>query len=212
VNRLAVADRLDRRVDGWIRTAREDIFAPIGKEVMELWSILNPDADLKLTGIALTGGTKLRRSVALNLADGDVALPTGKNSSAVLSTGQRNALSLATYLPRATQPESPFGFLILDDPIHAFDTGRVRYLAQHLMTLAERFQVVVFTHDDRLWRELRGLRRPGPGTGRSRYARKRRTAARHQPCAAGAGRGPAAVQVARRATTRARCRWPQRLL
>ncbi|MET8152840.1 hypothetical protein ACIBSW_21925 [Actinoplanes sp. NPDC049668] len=157
VDRLAVADRLDRRVDGWIRTAREDIFAPIGNEVMELWSILNPDADLKLTGIALTGGTKLRRSVALNLADGDVALPTGKNSSAVLSTGQRNALSLATYLPRATQPGSPFGFLILDDPIHAFDKGRVRYLAQHLMTLAERFQVVVFTHDDRLWRELRGL-------------------------------------------------------
>ena len=59
--------------------------------------------------------------------------------------------------PRATQPESPFGFLILDDPIHAFDTWRVRYLARHLMTLAERFQVVVFTHDDRLWRELRGL-------------------------------------------------------
>jgi hypothetical protein len=155
--RLAAAERLDRRVDQWIRTARQDIFTPIGKEVMELWSVLNPDADLKLTGIALTGGTKIRRSVALDLADGDVALPTGKNSSAVLSTGQRNALSLATYLPRATQPESPFGFLILDDPIHAFDTWRVRYLARHLMTLAERFQVVVFTHDDRLWRELRGL-------------------------------------------------------
>ncbi|MEV4715025.1 hypothetical protein [Micromonospora sp. NPDC049374] len=157
LTRLAVAERLDRRVDRWIRTARADIFTPIAKEVMELWSVLNPDADLKLTGIALTGGTKMRRSVALDLADGEVALPTGKNNSAVLSTGQRNALSLATYLPRATQPESPFGFLILDDPIHAFDTWRVRYLARHLMTLAERFQVVVFTHDDRLWRELRGL-------------------------------------------------------
>jgi hypothetical protein len=157
VTRLAVANKLDAKVDYWIRTAREEIFAPIGKEVMTLWSILNPDADLKLTGIALAGGTKIRRTVALDLADGDVALPTGKNSSAVLSTGQRNALSLATYLPRATQPGSPFGFLILDDPIHAFDTWRVRYLARHLLTLAERFQIVVFTHDDRLWRELRGL-------------------------------------------------------
>ncbi|WP_328383642.1 hypothetical protein OHQ88_14095 [Micromonospora zamorensis] len=157
LTRLAVAERLDRKVDRWIRTAREDIFAPIGEEVMGLWSVLNPDADLKLTGISLTGGTKMRRSVALDLVDGDVALPAGKNSSAILSTGQRNALSLATYLPRAIQPESPFGFLILDDPIHAFDTWRVRYLARHLMTLAERFQVVVFTHDDRLWRELRGL-------------------------------------------------------
>ncbi|GIE36140.1 hypothetical protein Ait01nite_091850 [Actinoplanes italicus] len=153
--RLNVVERLDRRVSQWIKTAREEIFAPIAKEVTELWSVLNPDADLKLNGIALAGGTKIRRTVTLDLADGSMALPTGKDSSAVLSTGQRNALSLATYLPRATQPESPFGFLILDDPIHAFDTGRVRYLAKHLMTLAERFQVVVFTHDDRLWRELR---------------------------------------------------------
>ncbi|RZU77135.1 hypothetical protein EV384_5849 [Micromonospora kangleipakensis] len=155
--RLVVAERLHRKVDGWLRTAREDIFEPIGEEVIELWSILNSDADLKLTEIALTGGTQRRRGVTLGLADGDVALPTGKNSSAVLSTGQRNALSLATYLPRATQQKSPFGFLILDDPIHAFDTWRVRYLAAHLLKLAERFQVVVFTHDDRLWRELRGL-------------------------------------------------------
>jgi hypothetical protein len=157
VIRLGVAERLSRKVDGWIRSTREEIFAPIGEEVINLWSLLNPDADLKLTGIALAGGTQQQRKVALNLADGDVELPTSGNSAAVLSTGQRNALSLATYLPRSTQPESPFGFLILDDPIHAFDSDRVRYLAQHLIELSQRFQVIVFTHDDRLWRELRAL-------------------------------------------------------
>ncbi|MDI1463355.1 hypothetical protein QEZ54_20440 [Catellatospora sp. KI3] len=155
--RLAVAERLNRRVDTWLRTSREEIFGPIGTQVKQLWAVLNSDTDLRLIDIALTGGTQRQRSVALALADGDVVVPAGRNSSAVLSTGQRNALSLATYLPRATQPESPFGFLILDDPIHAFDTWRVRYLAAHLLELATRFQVVVFTHDDRLWREFRAF-------------------------------------------------------
>ncbi|MEV0459258.1 hypothetical protein [Catellatospora methionotrophica] len=155
--RLAVAERLNRKVDTWLRTAREEIFEPIGNQVKQLWAVLNSDADLRLVDIALTGGTQRQRSVALALADGDVAVPAGRHSSAVLSTGQRNALSLATYLPRATQPESPFGFLVLDDPIHAFDSWRVRYLAAHLLELATHRQVVVFTHDDRLWREIRAF-------------------------------------------------------
>ena len=178
MHRLAVAEKLDRKVDQWIWTAREEIFAPIGRDVVELWAVLNPDADLKLTGIALAGGTKIRRTVALDLADGDMVLPDRKNSAAVLSTGQRNALSLATYLPRATQPASPFGFLILDDPIHAFDTWRVRYLARHLVTLSKRFQVVVFTHDDRLWRET-------PGAGRGPDALSAGPARRWAPSGAG---------------------------
>ncbi len=157
LDRLQVANRLNDRVDKWLKTARADIFEPIGEQVKELWTVLNSDADLKLTDISLRGGTQRQMGVTLGLVDGGVALPAGKNSSAVLSTGQRNALSLATYLPRATQPQSPFGFLVLDDPIHAFDTWRVRYLADCLLKLSERFQVVVFTHDDRLWQALRAI-------------------------------------------------------
>ena len=76
----------------------------------------------------------------------------------MLSTGQRNALTLATYLPRATRArESPFRFLVLDDPIHALDGSRVRYLARVLVTLSKAFQIIVLTHDDRLWYELQAL-------------------------------------------------------
>src|SRR5262249_38716562 len=41
------------------------------------------------------------------------------------------------------------------DPIHAFDGERVRYLAAELAGLAKTYQVIVFTHDDRLWHALR---------------------------------------------------------
>jgi hypothetical protein len=81
--------------------------------------------------------------------------PSGRGSTAVAVSGWCDSGVSSRAWPAAGS--HTFGFLILDDPIHAFDTWRVRYLAEHLVALAERFQVVLFTHDDRLWRELRGL-------------------------------------------------------
>jgi hypothetical protein len=101
---MTTADRINYKVDQWLRATREEIFEPIGEQVRQIWSVLNSDTDLRLTKIGLTGGTQRQRKVQLDLASGDLAIPAGKNNSAILSTGQRNALSLATYLPRATQP------------------------------------------------------------------------------------------------------------
>ncbi|MGC9671428.1 hypothetical protein ACNTMW_33395 [Planosporangium sp. 12N6] len=155
--RAKTADRLAKKVDGWIKTTRTDVFEPIGDQVTEIWAALNSDADLELNGISLAGGVRQAGKVNIDLSASGTSVPAKTNKPAVLSTGQRNVLSLATYLPRATQPHSPFRFLVLDDPIHAFDDWRVRYLAKYLVALADRYQIIIFTHDDRLWRELRSL-------------------------------------------------------
>jgi hypothetical protein len=107
--------------------------------------------------VLLGGGTRRAGKIDIELSLGDVSIPVSPSAANILSTGQRNALALATYFPRATQPGSPFGFLILDDPVHSFDRWRVRYLARILNELAETRQVVVFTHDERLWHEVRAL-------------------------------------------------------
>jgi hypothetical protein len=85
LTKLAVADRLHRLVDGWLRAARAAIFEPIGEQIADVWAALNSDSDLKLTDISLKGGTQQQRWVSLGLADGDVPLPTGKAGQAVLS-------------------------------------------------------------------------------------------------------------------------------
>jgi hypothetical protein len=157
LDRAVAANSLSKTVEQWIKDTRDGIFGPIGTQVVQIWSDLNADADLKLTGLSLTGGVRQARKVDVTLSADGTPVSDGASNAAILSTGQRNALSLAAYLPRATQPASPFGFLVLDDPIHAFDVWRVRYLAKHLVSLAERYQIIVFTHDDRLWRELRAL-------------------------------------------------------
>jgi hypothetical protein len=69
-------------------------------------------------------------------------------SLSMLSAGQRNAFLLAPLL--ATIESGPFGFLVLDDPVHAFDDIRVDRLAAVLAEISLRRRVLVFTHDERL--------------------------------------------------------------
>ena len=154
--RAELADQLSQKVTGWIKSTRDDIFDPIGKQIVEFFSALTCDVDLEMIDISLGGGVRQAKKVNIGLAAEGTRLPAHvARPTAVLSTGQRNALSLATYLPRATQPGSPYRFLVLDDPVHAFDSGRVRYLAGRLVALGDHYQIIVFSHDDRLWRELR---------------------------------------------------------
>jgi hypothetical protein len=157
LDRGSAAGHFEATVKTWIKQTRSIIFEPIGDDIERLWSALNPDSDLMLGDVDLTGGVVQQRKVSLDITVDGVKPPRGVDGTRAMSAGQRNALSLAAYLPRATQSGTPFGFLVLDDPIHAFDTWRVRYLAKELIKLAESFQVVVFTHDDRLWREVRAL-------------------------------------------------------
>ena len=54
-------------------------------------------------------------------------------------------------------PDSPFGFVIIDDPVQAMDPGKIDGLARVLEKTARRRQVVVFTHDERLPESVRRM-------------------------------------------------------
>ena len=115
-------------------------------------------------------GAATRRRVKL-----DVRID-GSNSSAlaVMSQGELNALALSIFLPRATVPESPFRFLVIDDPVQAMDPSKVDGLARVLHAVSQSRQVLVFTHDDRLPEALRRLQLDSTileGRPRRRFAR-----------------------------------------
>jgi wobble nucleotide-excising tRNase len=77
-----------------------------------------------------------------------------------MSQGELHALGLALFLPRATSPDSPFRFIVIDDPVQSMDPAKVDGLARLLATVSEQRQVVVFTHDDRLPEAIRRLQLP----------------------------------------------------
>ena len=77
--------------------------------------------------------------------DGDRSAALG-----VMSQGELYALALSLFIPRVRSNDTPFGFVMLDDPVQAMDPVRVERLANVLGELAQTHQVVVFTHDNRL--------------------------------------------------------------
>ncbi|NYI07798.1 ATP-binding protein [Allostreptomyces psammosilenae] len=124
---------------GQLRDARTESLTPVfGEHVRSMLS----DARISLDGLRLTS---LRAEAAMSGASGSMQLN-------MLSAGQRNAFLLAPLL--STLDAGPFGFLILDDPVHAFDEIRIDRLSQALARVSRTRRVVVFTHDERLKEHL----------------------------------------------------------
>ncbi|WP_019853945.1 AAA family ATPase [Actinopolyspora mortivallis] len=138
-----------RTAHTWLRDntkrLRNEHLRPLAEHARHIWSRLRQQSNVDLGAIELTGNGP-QRNVALH-ADVD-----GARSQAlgVMSQGELHALALALFLPRATMEQSPFRFVVLDDPVQAMDPAKVDGFVRVLAELAEHRQVVVFSHDDRL--------------------------------------------------------------
>ena len=134
---------------------RKERWEPIERQALQIWGELRLQSNLDLDSIALTGKGTQRR-VELNAkVDGERFQALG-----VASQGELNCLALSLFFPRGALPESPFRFLIIDDPVQAMDPARVDGLGKVFHQVARDRQLVVFTHDDRLPEALRRLDLP----------------------------------------------------
>jgi recombinational DNA repair ATPase RecF len=145
-----------KKAEEWVRQAidelRNERFEPIAAKAREHWSLMRLQSNVDLTAIELEGTGKAQ-SVGLRVTvDGKPAGALG-----VMSQGELNSLALSLFLPRASLPVSPFGFVIVDDPVQAMDPARVEGLARVLDQTAKARQVVVFTHDTRLFDAIKQL-------------------------------------------------------
>lgn len=141
----------------WLNKAGEAIrnerLEPFATHSQQIWAELRQDSSVKLGAMTLAGNATRRRvefPVSVDGADNGTAL-------GVMSQGEMQALGLAVFLPRSCATESPFRFVIIDDPVQSMDPSKVDGLARVLATLAQDRQVVVFTHDSRLPNAVRHL-------------------------------------------------------
>ncbi|MFG2900229.1 AAA family ATPase [Streptomyces zaomyceticus] len=112
-----------------------------------IWERLRQESNVDLTAVSLKGSEKanVRKLVMAASVDGqDVP------ALDVMSQGELHSLALSLFLPRATTADSPFGFLVIDDPVQSMDPTKVHGLAQVLHEMGRHRQIVVFTHDPRL--------------------------------------------------------------
>src|SRR5690606_25831381 len=105
-----------KAAEKWLKAAHDDIrnerLRPIAERAQSYWHTLRHESNVELGAIRLAGSSNQRRVVLDATVDG-----SGSNALGVMSQGEVNALALSVFLPRATLPESPFRFVVIDDPV-----------------------------------------------------------------------------------------------
>ena len=145
-----------KRAETWLKSTSSEIraqrFGPVAQSAKRHWELLRTASSVELDRVVLEGTGPMRRVTVDVTVDGIEGAALG-----VMSQGELHAMALSLFLPRATLPESPFRFVVIDDPVQSMDPSRVDGLASVLDEVARSRQVVVFSHDDRLRESLRRL-------------------------------------------------------
>jgi hypothetical protein len=150
-----------RKAREWLRKVQAELrrerMNGIRETATRIWQDLCEGSSVSLGDIDLKGAENYTgRTLELDVAVDDVEAP----ALSVVSQGELFSLALALFLPRATASDSPFGFVVIDDPVQSMDPRKVEGLARVLARVAETRQVVVFSHDTRLPDALRYHRLP----------------------------------------------------
>ncbi|MFH9862508.1 AAA family ATPase [Streptomyces sp. NPDC017202] len=127
-----------------IRDLRVDAFAG---HTQRIWEKLRRQSSIDLKPVRMHGSEKATvRKLIMDVTVDD----TEASALGVMSQGELHSLALSLFLPRTATADSPFGFVVIDDPVQSMDPAKVDGLAQVLDELGHDRQVVVFTHDTRL--------------------------------------------------------------
>jgi recombinational DNA repair ATPase RecF len=145
-----------RQAEKWLKDTASDVrrqrFAPIANAAMEFWRMMRQQSNVDLEEVGLEGSGTSRRPALRVEVDG-----VATEALSVMSQGELHSVALSLFLPRATSADSPFRFVVIDDPVQSMDPARVEGLARVLERVARDRQVIVFTHDGRLPEVVRRL-------------------------------------------------------
>ncbi len=70
----------------------------------------------------------------------------GKDPSAILSEGEQKVISLADFIAETNITTINKG-VVFDDPVNSLDEERKSIIAERLVSISEKKQVIIFTHD-----------------------------------------------------------------
>jgi energy-coupling factor transporter ATP-binding protein EcfA2 len=123
-----------------LKTHQATLLTTRGAEMSTLYDLMNPGSDVRFARMV-----PATDSLRLEATSFGVAMSAAAN----LSECQLNCLGLAVALMQATTPGSPFGFVLLDDPVQSMDDEHCEaFLASVLPQLIGDHgkQVIVLSH------------------------------------------------------------------
>lgn len=137
---LTETQEVIRAVETSLQLKQKALLTTRGGEVKTLYDMLNPGANVVFQG--MEPGTD---QMKLHAASFGVQMPAAAN----LSECQLNCLGLSVWVMQATSPGSPFGFIVLDDPVQAMDDDHAEAflstMVPHLIDSCGK-QVIILSH------------------------------------------------------------------
>ena len=138
---------MQHQIEAHIQTKQAALFQTRGQEINAWYDMLNPGAPVRYT--RMEPGTD-----SLTLWGETFGVQI--NAAACLSQCQLNCLGLSIHLIRALTSGTPFGFVLMDDPVQSMDDDHCQALVvQVIKSLLERgLQVIVLSHEQGLVDEI----------------------------------------------------------
>lgn len=149
---VAAASRgLMQRVEAFLQHKQTTLLATRGAEIKAVYDQLNPGA--QVTFQTMEPG---HEQLQLHASSFGVRMSAAAN----LSECQLNCLGLSFWIVRALTPGSPFGFVLLDDPVQSMDDGHCEaFIGTVIPVLCDthKKQVIVLSHEQKLIDRVRNL-------------------------------------------------------
>ena len=145
-----------RSVEEFIQSKQRELFSSRGSEIQAWYDEMCPGADVRYSGMeAVTDAIKFYAE----------SFGQRINAAPCLSQSHLNCLGLSVYLMRATSPDTPFGFVVLDDPVQSMDDQHCEsFIANVIGKLLEDHekQVIVLSHLGAVTDRIRVLQQHRP--------------------------------------------------
>lgn len=135
-----------------VRAHVKQVLTALQDDVRDIYQALRGnDEHIPVVDILVAEDKKSMR-VAMSLFGIDGVPPSG-----YLSDSQLNSLGLALYLAAVRRFNSGFPFILLDDIMSSYDASHRLALVHVLSQFLGEFQVIITTHDQAFFREIRSV-------------------------------------------------------
>lgn len=141
------------------KVLKEDKFPSLSRDIASWWNMLRPQEPVAFKDVSPKGqGLTSIDLKALLVNEADPSTNVERNAVAVFSDSQLNCLGLCIFLARTAREET--GFIIFDDPVQSLDREHAEFLTMDVVkALMDQhgMQVIILTHDDSLWGDLKAF-------------------------------------------------------
>lgn len=168
---------LRNKVTAYVNKKTKDLIEDqLTNDVLDWYNLIKTDGDpdVHFSGFKL-GGTVARQQIEINAQSYGEPLLSAVSS---LSESKLNALGLSIKISNNINSDSPFDFLIIDDPVQSLDDDHATQFTTIVRTLIEKHgkQVVILSHSkdwinqikkgteslDGIYYEITGYNKSGP--------------------------------------------------